>query len=974
MDDDLFGDEVLPIPPRPPSKQLQQRLDEMRSRGCCRTIAYSKHGIIASISPDGTHVNLQCPHARPDDGQWELNEPIQCSILPAPLPGGPIVHLAWAPTMAPELAVIDAFGRICLLGFPVHLNKAAFSRKWDADAQDDLHSVVGCYWLPLHLPRGVNIICGPVVKDDANAKYQFNNTYNQTIGPWHPNPQKSALVCVTASGLLKLFFSQNNNQLQEIHLEMESVASSDDLITHASICSERGKLLIVLATAAKQLKVILAEISWGMPQPQQDKQIPPGSLPLRPSLKIEHVHTTSWLQQGSADSHLDTSMDQISHLEVLPPVLDIRTKVMTPAMILAVRLHLPTARSHYNLEHQSIIDRWTVALDQPQQLHPAFEQRGSRAGASSSPGTIAMLNKGESIVINKIIVSIETSLYGRVICIGFSDGTVQYRDRITMAEIYQEENDRQITIMQQAGLHFTDEKPSLHTSFSSNNCSYAQICENGKVRWSSLQYPAAEISATKADPQHDAVFASFVMAFANSVHQNSNCDDILAIARPFAEKQPRFIIGLLKAVVNTLGVNIDYSEGNPQDQLPRNGYLHFIMSVLNHFGFQGDFRPRSFSGRFIGLGLSLRNIIILITMATNAPNERMREKINPLDDPEVVVVLSSNMKWVIDLMSWITDGLLSLRDDPKFMELLDNPQRFSEMTEYLKAKNNVSLHLLLCSSTRWLLATVVRRFPYLQSISQKAMQVLDPRQPAGSTESPGTGVQSLYQAYARLQHSISTDLIKIEEFEKLLASVSADVRQMYQGTLAHLQQKQQQQQGQQKPGQPNPAEHALKKAQAQCELPILLADQPPASFQGLVKKLFETDLKTIMGSTNRSELFFTDFPLLDVEDNVHRLARRKTDGRYVDIFRRIEQKAPQLVNDAAAANNGGSPAVSKLLQQPGQEVQQNGETSRADQPGFRRCTRCCSVMEELHATRPGFNFVVSLQRKCVCGGSWAALS
>lgn len=38
MDDDLFGDEVLPMPPRPPSKQLQQRIDELRSRGCCRYV------------------------------------------------------------------------------------------------------------------------------------------------------------------------------------------------------------------------------------------------------------------------------------------------------------------------------------------------------------------------------------------------------------------------------------------------------------------------------------------------------------------------------------------------------------------------------------------------------------------------------------------------------------------------------------------------------------------------------------------------------------------------------------------------------------------------------------------------------------------------------------------------------------------------------------------------------------------------
>lgn len=70
------------------------------------------------------------------------------------------MHLAWAPTMQPELAVFDAFGRVCLLSVPVHLNKAGyFVKKWDADAQDDLQSIVGCYWLPLCVPRMVNQSC-----------------------------------------------------------------------------------------------------------------------------------------------------------------------------------------------------------------------------------------------------------------------------------------------------------------------------------------------------------------------------------------------------------------------------------------------------------------------------------------------------------------------------------------------------------------------------------------------------------------------------------------------------------------------------------------------------------------------------------------------------------------------------------------------------------------------------------------------
>lgn len=416
------------------------------------------------------------------------------------------------------------------------------------------------------------------------------------------------------------------------------LSARKEVSSHFGSCNSRadvalGKLLIVLATVAKQLKFVMAEINWGAAQPPQDKQIPPGSLPLRPSLKIEHVATTSWLQQGLVDSHLDASMDQISLLEVLPPIVDMRTKTTTPAMVLAVRLLVPTAQSHYNIEYQSIIDRWEVVTDQPQQLHPAFEQRGSKAGAASSPSPMTGLRKQSSIVINKVVVSIETTLHGRLVCIGFSDGTVQYRDRLTMDEIQHEERQNHIMILQQAGFHYGEERPSLQTTFSPNNCSFAQVCENGKVRWSSLQYPVAQLGSSRSDPLYDAVLSGLTMAAANSTQQNTNYDDILAVTRPFVEKHPRFLHELVSTLVFMLGVNVDYSEEAHHDQLVRNMQLHFVMSVLNHFGFRGDFTPRSFNGKFTMLGLNVRNVIILITLASNSPLNPMKEKISPLDEP-----------------------------------------------------------------------------------------------------------------------------------------------------------------------------------------------------------------------------------------------------------------------------------------------------------------------------------------------------
>lgn len=84
-----------------------------------------------------------------------------------------------------------------------------------------------------------NVLHGPAVRESHGYKYESN--FIHAFGPWHPNPAKSALLCVTTNGVLKLFYSQNNNKVEETQLELESVTTSDDLISHAAICSDKSK-------------------------------------------------------------------------------------------------------------------------------------------------------------------------------------------------------------------------------------------------------------------------------------------------------------------------------------------------------------------------------------------------------------------------------------------------------------------------------------------------------------------------------------------------------------------------------------------------------------------------------------------------------------------------------------------------------------------------------------------------------------
>jgi mediator of RNA polymerase II transcription subunit 16, fungi type len=52
-----------------------------------------------------------------------------------------------------ELAVIDSVGRISIQNLSLALNRPFKSRAWTSDPVDDLHAVVGTYWLPLMPPN-----------------------------------------------------------------------------------------------------------------------------------------------------------------------------------------------------------------------------------------------------------------------------------------------------------------------------------------------------------------------------------------------------------------------------------------------------------------------------------------------------------------------------------------------------------------------------------------------------------------------------------------------------------------------------------------------------------------------------------------------------------------------------------------------------------------------------------------------------
>jgi mediator of RNA polymerase II transcription subunit 16 len=426
------------------------------------------------------------------------------------LPGCPIVHLAWASTSSPDLAVIDSVGRVFILTFSITLNRSYVARKWDNDAADDLNAVVGCYWLPTfqQVKAGWHVVYSPAVRTGDRKTYDYKTTVVPCPKPFHPNQGKSALVCVTTNGFLKLFFSQNNNRMEESTIELDNVTSSDDLITHASLISDReltdpqgGFLHIALATASKQLKVVRVEIDWGTPQPDKNKQVPIGVL--NPTMRVTQVATTCWFEYGSSPSRLDTSITQLSLIEFLPLVPKpsfvvgpMQANQWSQPLILTVRSYVAGQNSPFNHEQESIVDRWELQ-ERQQKLHPVFEQLGHGPGNPLPSAT--RLRKLEPLVFPKVVVSMHVLELGHVLCFVFGDGSIQYRDRHTMDEMYTEPDLNSVRCPAGAGFQFTEETPCLQTAFSPTGCSFVQICEDDKVKWNCPKYPIEDVGSSMED-------------------------------------------------------------------------------------------------------------------------------------------------------------------------------------------------------------------------------------------------------------------------------------------------------------------------------------------------------------------------------------------------------------------------------------------------------------------------------------------
>lgn len=350
--------------------------------------------------------------------------------------------------------------------------------------------------------------------------------------------------------------------------------------------------------------------------------------------------------------------------------------------------------------------------------------------------------------------------------------------------------------------------------------------------------------------------------------------------------------------------------------------------------------------------------------------------------------LSGCCKWSIDLLCWLADSLFNLADDPRFLKFLNSTQDFQHMTPYLLGRHEVALHMVLSSPFRGLLSAVCRRIIHLQTISLRALTYYETRNASGGGAGagdphapPGTKGNAppiaLHQAYQRMHRLAHTPLINLHEFDKLLGGLGADVRARYSESFAGLAKRAAAAAaasanggsnakpgggGNSNPGQAG--EEAVKRAQAHCELTMLLGGSPAPPFHPVVDKFFKTDLRDFRAHTDPAGLFFADHALLELETDPHALALRRRRGLKIDLFKRIEIARPPKTTT-------GTPTPTTTTTTT--TTSSNAAVASVEVP-WRRCVRCASVMEDVAINKPGITMVLSQQRNCSCGARFGLLN
>lgn len=905
---EAVGNVALPTNPAV-IEQLARQWDS----ACSDRVAWSRHGHIASISNDGTVVNLECLIFNRSSDTWELSGKHTLATI-----FEDAVSLAWSSTGG-ELIVVDAKGRTWVYhSSPVSINRLLLVRQGSLDAVDEFSRLIGMAWLNQdRQDRPRNVVLNAAKND---SRWVHSNARAKPLGPyWH-----RAVAMVHRNGRLTLCYQRGD--LQYVKVRRQLGHSDDTLYTHAAFApTVEGKMLVTLHACNGVISVYLVRIDWSEVRNNVEGQ---------PTLTVETVSTcVSSLPTTSAsiggDGYEPDSW-QLSHLAVVQ-TSDVEKTVQLSPVILAVSTgvnnSIGVADPGYLVS--SIIKKWAVTPVE-QKMQTRFEDLPSK-GASVSDTAVTVTLGRQPDKEEQVITTLRHIDGLHAVIVTTQDNRTDFLSSDDLSSVSYSASVADTTSMAQSGFVYPFTSTIHSPGFSPNACVRADISPEGKTQIVSMEYQFHQAQLQhhqEPDPSTEVALASLNLSFARACWSNSTIDDILFCA--LRTVPPGLIPTLVSGMYRTLFRDTEYIHEKTQgSELERVFHKQVMGKVMAyHAGLTapcqhlptattqgGSSRCWPLTAQWAWLANNIRHTATILYMSL-----RDFQNLNVVMTPEFTDMLCSQIKWGLGVVRFIINTILEVGDRES------NPEIFVDEVSSAQGKSNGSgsaaagpgiprlgdtlgngsqglvALLLNCHWSRIFLIAFVRAVRAYAKINEPKLQ-------------------HQLQLLQCIQQQTSGKGISFQAIEAVLEYRWAAVGDVEGNTPAT----------------------------ATKQLQMMATGIVPEGYQGTVKALLTKLINNSAGLRAKSLIdryrLFTDPVDLDYVFLNNEVIGRAADGEAIRYD--IHRKQPILNGMAEAGSTG-----------PGNLM-------------VRRCVRCGTYSEDVNP--PGKEWprqIASMMARCVCDGAW----
>ncbi|EWC48346.1 hypothetical protein DRE_02115 [Drechslerella stenobrocha 248] len=722
---DLFEDNASTV------RAIHEHVNRLRQGGCRQRIAWGKLGCIASISANGTDIDIRHLMASTKDGSWTLSPKYVFNNIHG---GATLASVHWN-NIGSELAVADIYGRFAMLTVYVSVDRLNPLRQTSVTAKDDMSMLAGLWWLNMNKPY---CLSKAAIRQDGVFRYPTNSL--PAMGPLNPIIGRTACLGVTNNGVVKLWYaSDGQSHIQKATADLESYNSMDDIITHAAFAADRDRTAVLTVyTQSRQLRVYRIAIDWKtppVPQGANITQLPHPVVIHTKRLKIEHC----------PDDGQDPATSFLTHLEVLSPFPGNSTQY---PIVLAFFVN--TSQSQY----VTTMKRWELR-NVGSSLHSSFDQMAQRRNSTVTEKERYELISYSDVPLHKCALSVTQMIASTMVAITFADGTFEIRDRMHFNPVQPTSNHEKLPNMMQAGWHFPLLGPYTDVALSPNYAAAALLTKENDVNLVLMTHHDALEGTPEENPNVLIAAVTLAQQHACSSNNHSNNDDLAAVARQYSNKH--FITCVLLEAHRSLGQNIDFLQEQSNEKLQRNPFFQRCLSLQSALYYKGwaNIKPIPAKISQATLHLKATSVGFGYFMNNVARNRQDLEdsKSNALQN------LLGVVKWEIHFHVYVVDELLELA-----RRVRSNPSDMMLIKQIIQETNSCALPLILTGASRFLL-----------KYNSRALRGFD--QAARDHLAQTTVDEALKQGFQSLRAIMDANPVKFNLFEKLLIDIVAGIKE-----------------------------------------------------------------------------------------------------------------------------------------------------------------------------------------------------